>query len=58
MTSTPRSLTTPAFEADHFATRHLGLSESDRYHMLQAVGYTSTEALLDATIPSAIRLRE
>ena len=58
MTSTPRSLTTPAFEADHFATRHLGLSESDRHHMLQAVGYTSTEALLDATIPSAIRLRE
>jgi glycine dehydrogenase len=58
MTSTPRSLTTPAFEADHFASRHLGLSESDRHHMLQAVGYTSTEALLDATIPSAIRLRE
>ncbi len=26
--------------------------------MLKAVGYTSTEALLDATIPSAIRLRE
>ncbi len=58
MTSTPRSLTTPAFEADHFATRHLGLSESDRRDMLKAVGYTSTEALLDATIPSAIRLRE
>jgi glycine dehydrogenase len=58
MTSTPRSLTTPAFEADHFATRHLGLSESDRHEMLRAIGYTSTEALLDATIPSAIRLRE
>ena len=58
MTSTPRSLTTPAFEADHFATRHLGLSESDRIEMLRAIGYTSTEALLDATIPSAIRLRE
>lgn len=57
MTSTPRSLTTPEFHADHFAHRHLGLSDSDRATMLAAVGFKSSEELLDATIPSSIRLR-
>ena len=57
MTSTPRSLTTPEFHADHFAHRHLGLNDSDRATMLAAVGFKSSEELLDATIPSAIRLR-
>ena len=57
MTSTPRSLTTPDFHADHFAHRHLGLNDTDRATMLAAVGFTSSEELLDATIPSAIRLR-
>ena len=57
MTSTQRSLTTPEFHADHFAHRHLGLNDADRATMLAAVGFTSSEELLDATIPSAIRLR-
>ena len=57
MTSTPRSLTTPAFHADHFAHRHLGLNDADRATMLAAVGFKSSEELLDATIPSAIRIR-
>ena len=57
MTSTPRSLTTPEFHADHFAHRHLGLNDADRATMLAAVGFKSSEELLDATIPSAIRLR-
>ena len=57
MTSTPRSLTTPEFHADHFAHRHLGLNDSDRATMLAAVGFKSSEELLDATIPSSIRLR-
>jgi len=57
MTSTPRSLTTPEFHADHFAHRHLGLNEIDRATMLAAVGFTSSEDLLNATIPSSIRLR-
>jgi glycine dehydrogenase len=57
MTSTPRSLTTPEFHADHFAHRHLGLNDSDRATMLAAIGFKSSEELLDATIPSSIRLR-
>ena len=57
MTSTPRSLTTPDFHADHFAHRHLGLNDADREAMLAAVGFESSEELLDATIPSSIRLR-
>ena len=57
MTSTQRSLTTPEFHADHFAHRHLGLNDADRATMLAAVGFKSSEELLDATIPSAIRLR-
>jgi glycine dehydrogenase len=58
MSSIPRSLTSPGFPADHFANRHLGLNDLDRAEMLRAVGYTTLEELLDATIPSAIRLRE
>ncbi len=57
MTSTQRSLTTPEFHADHFSHRHLGLNDVDRAAMLAAIGYTSSEELLDATIPSSIRLR-
>jgi len=57
MTSTQRSLTTPEFHADHFSHRHLGLNDVDRATMLAAVGFKSSEELLDATIPSAIRLR-
>ncbi len=58
MSPSPRSLTTPGFTPDDFAIRHLGLSEDDRAEMLRVIGIDSVEALLDATIPSAIRLRE
>jgi len=58
MTLSPRSLTTPAFDGEHFATRHLGLSEADRAEMLRVVGMTSLEELLEATVPGSIRLRE
>ena len=58
MSPSPRSLTTPGFTPDDFAIRHLGLSEDDRAEMLRVIGIESVEALLDATIPSAIRLRE
>ena len=58
MSTSPRSLTTPAFEAEHFARRHLGLSDNDRQEMLRVIGYDTTEQLLDATVPGAIRLRE
>lgn len=58
MTTSPRSLTTPAFSAESFATRHLGLNDADRQEMLRVIGVSSTEELLDATVPGAIRMRE
>lgn len=57
MTPHAHSLTFPEFEADHFAHRHLGLTNNDRAVMLAAIGFTSSEELLEATIPSSIRLR-
>ena len=58
MSPSPRSLTTPGFTPDDFAFRHLGLSDDDRAEMLRVIGIESAEALLNATIPSAIRLRD
>ena len=58
MSPSPRSLTTPGFTPNDFAIRHLGLSEDDRAEMLRVIGVDSVEALLDATIPAAIRLRD
>ena len=58
MSPSPRSLTTPGFTPDDFAIRHLGLSENDRAEMLRVIGIESVEALLNTTIPSAIRLRD
>ena len=52
-----RSLTSPAFTPDEFASRHLGLSDRDRAHMLSVIGAESVESLLESTIPSSIRLR-
>jgi glycine dehydrogenase len=52
-----RSLTSPAFSPDEFASRHLGLSDDDRAHMLGVIGAESVESLLESTIPSSIRLR-
>lgn len=45
------------FWSEEFADRHLGLSDDDRDEMLRTVGYDSTDALLDDTVPAAIRLR-
>ena len=58
MAASPRSLTAPAFNAEHFATRHLGLSDADRAEMLRVIGMSSTEDLLNATVPGSIRLRD
>ncbi len=52
-----RSLTSPAFTPDEFASRHLGLSDDDRARMLSVIGAESVESLLESTIPSSIRLR-
>ena len=41
-----------------FADRHIGPRAQDLEAMLQTVGYASMDALVDATVPSTIRLRE
>ena len=42
---------------DHFATRHIGPSADDTAKMLQAIGASSLDALIDEAIPASIRLR-
>ena len=58
MTSAPHPLTHPGFDSDHFALRHLGLTDADRLTMLAAVGAASMESLLDEAVPGVIRMRE
>ena len=45
-----------AAEAASFIPRHIGPSESDLRAMLETLGYDSLDRLIDATVPSAIRL--
>lgn len=56
MNKTSHSLTSPGFNQDNFAYRHLGLNDSDRRHMLDTIGLSSVEDLLDQTIPKSIRM--
>jgi glycine dehydrogenase len=42
---------------DDFSTRHIGPSAADTAAMLQAVGASSLDALIDEAIPASIRLR-
>ena len=58
MNTSLHSLTTPGFSPDHFAYRHLGLTDADRRHMLDAISAQSLEELLEQTIPQSIRLTE
>ena len=43
---------------DQFADRHIGTDSVAQLTMLEAVGYDSVEALMDAAVPTAIRLTE
>ncbi|MBV8048804.1 MAG: aminomethyl-transferring glycine dehydrogenase [Paludibacterium sp.] len=43
------------FNRDEFVARHIGPSEADRQAMLAAIGASSLDALIDQTVPSAIR---
>ena len=54
MTTTIRSV--PITSADPFVSRHVGPSEAEVQEMLGRIGYPSLDALIDATIPEAIRL--
>jgi glycine dehydrogenase len=42
---------------DKFASRHIGPTPAEVSEMLATLGYDSLDALVDATIPEAIRLR-
>ncbi|MEO0581434.1 MAG: aminomethyl-transferring glycine dehydrogenase [Bacteroidota bacterium] len=41
---------------DSFVKRHLGPNEAELSHMLEAVGASSLQELIDQTVPAAIRL--
>ncbi|MDG1744269.1 MAG: hypothetical protein P8H69_00625, partial [Planktomarina sp.] len=50
----PFELTT--YEAYDFANRrHIGPSPSEMEEMLRTIGFDSLDALIDATVPKAIR---
>ena len=53
MTTTLRSV--PLSGADSFIPRHVGPNEAEVGAMLTHLGYDSLDALIDATIPAAIR---
>jgi glycine dehydrogenase len=55
MTTTIRSA--PITSADSFVPRHVGPSEGEVQEMLGRIGYSSLDALIDATIPPGIRLK-
>ncbi|MEM1054748.1 MAG: aminomethyl-transferring glycine dehydrogenase [Bacteroidota bacterium] len=52
MTVTARPFAHP----DHFADRHLGPSADERREMLDLLGFSSLDALIDAAVPDAIRM--
>ena len=43
---------------DRFVTRHLGPRENEINEMLESVGVSSMEELIEQTVPSSIRLKE
>src|SRR5512133_235189 len=46
----------PIFDVDSFARRHIGPNEEEVRAMLRDVGFDSVGALIDATVPTDIRL--
>jgi glycine dehydrogenase len=46
------------FERDEFVRRHIGPSPADRAHMLDSLGVSSADELLDQTVPDSIRSTE
>jgi glycine dehydrogenase len=46
------------FERERFQTRHIGPDESERDTMLEVVGASSLDALIDEAIPARIRLKQ
>jgi glycine dehydrogenase len=49
---------TPAETLSSFVARHIGPTAADTAQMLDAIGYASLDALIEATIPAGIRRHE
>src|SRR5690242_19897044 len=41
---------------DEFQRRHIGPSDEERQRMLELLGYSSLDALIDAAVPARIRM--
>ena len=52
-----KSTTLSLTDDGSFIPRHIGPGERETAEMLEAVGYESLDALIDATVPEGIRLR-
>ncbi len=52
-----QSPTASASDVDSFIPRHIGPSDADVRAMLELLGYDSLDAMIDATVPSGIRMR-
>jgi glycine dehydrogenase len=44
-------------DAGSFVPRHIGPSDAEQGEMLQALGFDSLDAMIEATVPASIRLR-
>ncbi len=53
----PSKIPASQLDADSFVPRHIGPSDADVRVMAEAAGFKSLDALIDATVPSTIRLR-
>src|ERR1041384_1235243 len=54
---TNQSLETSAADAASFVPRHIGPSPADVSAMLELLGYDTLDALIDATVPPRIRMK-
>jgi glycine dehydrogenase len=54
--SSPKSA--QLFDPSSFASRHIGTGADAQKTMLEAIGYASTEQLVEAAVPSSIRAQE
>jgi glycine dehydrogenase len=53
----PSKIPASQLDADSFVPRHIGPSDADVRAMAELAGFKSLDALIDATVPAAIRLK-
>lgn len=57
MNGSSLTLSNPLAYTDSFADRHIGPNQQDIAQMLQVLGFSNLEALIDATVPRSIQLK-